>query len=135
MVKIRRITAIRVLSLLATVMTALALIVSPPTYTNRHADSDADAGAFADTNAAVNGALANDIHVEKSVTAGAVKEYLLKEASGYIGIFSPDDTENPQLITGIAISKLREADARMFREGVTVIGEEELAKLLEDFGS
>jgi hypothetical protein len=139
MVKNRRITAIGVLSLLATVMTALALLVSPP-ICDKQVKTVKDAETFGKTDVSVNGAITDDafpaaISIEGSNIVTESKEYLLKEVSGYVGIFSPEDTETPQSITQIALSKLREADARMFREGIIVKGEEELAKLLEDFGS
>lgn len=136
MLRNRRVTAVGVLSLLATIMTALALTVTPPIRNHKQTENDMGTGVLSETDAVLNSVSAgNSIPIDKPVATDEDKEYLIKEVSGFLGIFLPEDTENPQLITGIAISKLREADARMFKEGIIVKGEEELARLLEDFGS
>ncbi|NLM61414.1 MAG: hypothetical protein GX193_04990 [Clostridiales bacterium] len=132
----RRIASLGVLSLLATIMTVLALTVNNPSADKDLERSGTETGVFSesrdvldDMTAVVSG---TDEHGEE---AEHYKVYLLKDTSGYIGIYSMDDPDTPQTVTEIVTSKLRQADAEMLKEGIVAVGEEELAKLLEDFGS
>ncbi|MGI6577672.1 MAG: hypothetical protein ACOX1Q_06480 [Eubacteriales bacterium] len=136
MVRNRRIASLSVLSLLATIMTALALTVNNPIADGNFDYNDINTGLFSENHDVLENTPAMEVAtgIEGKQT-DTEKEYLLKDTSGFIGIYSLDDPNTPQVITEIVISKLREADAEMLKEGIVVKGDEELAKLLEDFGS
>jgi len=123
----QKIAALGVLSLIATIITALAFVSEPQVQ---------DA---AGNKPAMQAAMAEDLAADTEVTTvereKTGKKYILKNVSGFIGIFEADNPETPRTVTGIVVSKLRAADAEMLNEGIVVNGEEELARLLEDFGS
>jgi hypothetical protein len=123
----RKIAALGVLSLILTVMTALALINAPPGAKGSAVAEDAGVMAAADA------AEMTDDPAERPEESA--KQYILKDVSGFIGIYDPDDMESPKMVTGIVVDKLRAADVKMLANGILVTGEEQLARLLEDFGS
>ena len=63
--------------------------------------------------------------------------YLIKEDSGFIKIYSVDESGNRQQIrtTDISFSLLSESDQKLFQEGVLKETQEELLELLQDFES
>ena len=61
--------------------------------------------------------------------------FVVKDCGGKIAVFSPSDPDRPLWSTGIATATLRLADQEALLEGIPVADEEELALLLEDFGS
>lgn len=136
MVRNRRIASLGVISLLATIMTALALIVNNPAADGDSEHVGTEAVVFAENN----GADEKAPPYEGETGIGGedvdnVNIYLLKDTSGFIGIYTLDDPDTPKEVTEIVTGKLRRADAEMLKEGIVARGEEELAKLLEDFGS
>ena len=70
-----------------------------------------------------------------SAAPSAQTVYVLREYEGQIAVYVSGDTENPVLLTGILTSSLRKTDRELLQEGISARGDEELAKLLEDFGS
>lgn len=61
--------------------------------------------------------------------------HILKTYGGFVAVFPPHDLETPSRVTGIRAERLRRADAEKLEIGITVRGDEALARLLEDFGS
>lgn len=61
--------------------------------------------------------------------------YILREYDGQIAVYVTGDEKEPVLLTGILTSSLRKTDRELLAEGIPARGDEELAKLLEDFGS
>lgn len=60
--------------------------------------------------------------------------YLLKAYEGYVGVYYSGE-EYPALVTGIALSTLREHDRQLIEQGYEVATREELMQILEDLGS
>ena len=117
----RRIAGVGVMTLLLSAVAAFALMTEPP---GRVATS---AGKYPSEKTAA-------IAIADSQERTEVR-YVLKAADGQVGIYDPADMEKPKTLTGIAVSKLRAADAAQLAQGIEVAGDEELARLLEDFGS
>ncbi len=61
-------------------------------------------------------------------------EYELKLYEGYLAVFKKGNN-TPVKITNITEHSLRNYDKRLLIKGISVSGDIELAKLLEDFGS
>ena len=76
-----------------------------------------------------------DLSVQASLSPSEERQYILREFDGQIAVFVPDDSFNPIILTGILTSSLPKADREQLQLGIVVAGDEELAKLLEDFGS
>jgi len=124
----RRLAALGVLSLIMTIMTALAFASEPPGSGGAELKPEAQVAAIEEDAAA-------ETEITASEPVNTEKRYILKNVSGFIGIFEAEDPEVPKMVTGIVVSKLRAADAEMLSGGILVNGEDELARLLEDFGS
>lgn len=61
--------------------------------------------------------------------------YILRDCDGYIGVYTPGKLRTPQDVTDIEVSRLRESDQKLLKEGIPVSSRDELLTLLEDFGS
>ena len=68
-------------------------------------------------------------------TNGPKEKYIMKLYNGALAVFDADDLNEPQYITGIDERTLRDKDREAFAKGVPVYSDEELASLLEDYGS
>lgn len=64
-----------------------------------------------------------------------VVDYTLKIQDGVLVVFSESDNIRPIIVTDIYASTLRHFDRDRLTEGITVSGELEMQKLLEDFSS
>ena len=62
-------------------------------------------------------------------------KYIMKLYNGSLAVFDAKKPDTPQYITGIDERTLRDADRKAFEKGVLVYSDEELASLLEDYGS
>lgn len=73
--------------------------------------------------------------LRKSVEAKSDEVYCLGTVDGYIGIFNENDRKEMKLQekTEIPISTFSESDQNRLLEGINVMGEENLVKLLADF--
>jgi hypothetical protein len=131
----RKLAALGVLSLIMTVMAVLVFTAEPPGSGGAAIGPDRLQAAEDIAAPGEEAATADGAGEEGGQEIRHVKRYILKDVSGYIGIFEPDDMENPKMVTGINTGKLRAADAKMLADGIVAYGEEELARLLEDFGS
>ena len=67
-------------------------------------------------------------------TLSAMPRFTLGESDGLIAVYREGEA-SPLVITNIPLSSLREADRAMVTGGVLSGSEDELLKLLEDFGS
>lgn len=61
-------------------------------------------------------------------------EFLLKDCNGYVAVYEGRKSKIPVDITGIELSRLREADRAMINAGIPVATRNELLELLEDLG-
>ena len=63
------------------------------------------------------------------------EHYMLKELDGYIAIYTLDEQDNPTLkeMTAIVTAYLPEEDVQRLKEGIKLIGKEELNQALEDY--
>jgi hypothetical protein len=66
----------------------------------------------------------------------AVKDagFVLGEKDGSIAVY-PAGGGEPLVITNISLDRLRESDRELIRAGLPAASEDELLRLLEDFGS
>ena len=62
-------------------------------------------------------------------------EYTLKIQDGLLVVFNENDNLRPIIVTDIYAGTLRHLDRERLSEGITVSGEVEMQKLLEDFSS
>ncbi len=79
----------------------------------------------------------NEVSLTRQINDKCLKHYEVKEYNGEIGVFYKNmGTENrmKQLVP-IDVRRLRSEDRKKLSEGIAVDSEEELAQLLEDFGS
>ncbi len=60
--------------------------------------------------------------------------YVVKAYNGMIAVFE-GDAETPQRVFDIRVETLRKQDRERFEEGVVILSLDELARLIEDFGS
>jgi len=67
-------------------------------------------------------------------TSTAAHTFILREYNGGIGVFESAE-DIPFITLDVPISALRTTDADRLRSGITVEGELELARLIEDFDS
>jgi hypothetical protein len=65
--------------------------------------------------------------------AGA--QYVLRDCGGYIGVYAAGKPAEPEQITDIEVSRLRDTDRKLLYSGIPVSDRGELLALLEDFGS
>lgn len=63
------------------------------------------------------------------------EHYIIKDNNGYIAIYFLDSNENEKLkeVTGIVTNYLPDIDKQNLKEGIKVIGEEQLNSCLEDY--
>lgn len=61
--------------------------------------------------------------------------YILREYDGQIAVFVPQNEDIPVSLTGILTSTLRQSDRDELQRGIYVSGDNDLARLLEDFSS
>lgn len=63
------------------------------------------------------------------------EHYIIKDNNGYIAIYFLDNNENEKLkeVTGIVTNYLPDIDKQNLKEGIKVIGEEQLNSCLEDY--
>ena len=61
--------------------------------------------------------------------------YVVMDYNGKLAVFAPTDVNTPEIITTIETDLLRRTDKELFMTGVPVYSDEELCRLLEDFGS
>ncbi len=72
---------------------------------------------------------------ETEVLSEKVINYTLKIQDGVLVVFSETDNTRPIIVTDIYASTLRHLDRERLTEGITVSGDLEMQKLLEDFSS
>ena len=72
--------------------------------------------------------------VEEKYTSYETAAYILREESGYVAVFSSQDSRLLEL-TSIPVSTLRKADRTLLETGIAADSRESLLKLLEDFNS
>ena len=79
----------------------------------------------------------NEVHTsaDANVLAEKSTEYTLKIQDGVLVVFSDADDTRPIIVTDIYASTLRHFDRERLIEGITVRGDLEMQKLLEDFSS
>ncbi len=73
---------------------------------------------------------------EPAVTGVMFEEakYIVKEYQGLVAVFVPDSPDVPQKLLDARVSALPKADRNMLEEGILVYSDEELSRLLEDYG-
>lgn len=74
------------------------------------------------------------VQVEDPEDEEAQRVYILREYEKMVAIYAPG-TQEPMEVTDIPADSLPYADQVKLREGLVVYGSEELAQVLEDFGS
>ncbi len=77
----------------------------------------------------------NEIVLYKEVDGICNEHYLLKEIDNVIGVYILDENDNETLQerTGISTKYLPQEDIEKIKEGIKVIGKEELNSTLEDY--
>ncbi|MDD3394328.1 MAG: hypothetical protein PHG19_06770 [Anaerotignum sp.] len=72
-----------------------------------------------------------------SVVGKSSEVFLLKEYNGYLAVFEEDSEKKMRLkeLTEVPLSVLPEAERQQLIEGIYVLGEENLVRLLSDFTS
>ncbi|WMI82241.1 BofC C-terminal domain-containing protein [Anaerotignum sp. MB30-C6] len=72
-----------------------------------------------------------------SVEGASSEVYLLKEHEGYLAVFVEDIDKKMRLkeLTDVPITVLPEAERQQLAEGIRVLGDENLVRLLSDFTS
>ena len=73
--------------------------------------------------------------VARFVGREADAEFFLRDAGGYVAVFSGRRTKEPVRITGIETARLRTADRVLLKKGIPADDSGELLLLLEDLGS
>ena len=71
---------------------------------------------------------------EDNSNSTAGDQFILREFEGVIGVFEPEAAE-PFLTLDVRVDTLRATDSENLRQGITVYGQTELARLIEDFDS
>jgi len=61
--------------------------------------------------------------------------YLVRQLGGFIAVYRCDNLTDPEFVTEISVSHLRQADQRKLQKGIIVKNREDLLLILEDFGS
>ena len=61
--------------------------------------------------------------------------FILGEKDGSIAVYPAGGGSEPLVITNISLDRLRESDRELIRAGLPAASEDELLRLLEDFGS
>ncbi len=59
--------------------------------------------------------------------------YILKDTEGLIAVFTPENMEVPVITSEIKTESLRATDKSRLQRGITVLGYDNVLKLLEDF--
>lgn len=80
-------------------------------------------------------ALSSNGNSAQPAEAASDAAYILREWNGYIGIFYANDLKKPFSVTDIQIATLRENDRQMLSVGIEADTQEQLMRLLEDYGS
>ncbi|MDP4108980.1 MAG: hypothetical protein Q8878_03015 [Bacillota bacterium] len=62
-------------------------------------------------------------------------KYIMKMYNGNVAVYDASAQDSPLYVTGIDGRTLRDADREAFEKGVVVGSDEELASMLEDYGS
>lgn len=70
-----------------------------------------------------------------AVATEAAPQYILKLYQGRVAVFDARQTKTPVQTTEIYEETLRNYDRELLTTGIPVSGEQELLRLLEDFGS
>ena len=71
---------------------------------------------------------------ETVAPAETVISYCLREYEGELAVFRGDSTE-PYKKLGVSLSLMTDEDRELLREGITVMSEKELKRVIEDFTS
>lgn len=71
-----------------------------------------------------------DVHMPKATTG-----FILRDYSGKIAVFAASDSNNPKYITDFDTAALPKPDRLLLMQGIHAETQEEIAMLLEDFGS
>ncbi len=72
---------------------------------------------------------------ETEILAEEAQNFTLKIQDGVLVVFDVNDNLRPIIVTDIYAGTLRHFDRERLSEGITVSGEIEMQKLLEDFSS
>ena len=83
----------------------------------------------------VNNFTEDTVELYKKIDGICYKHYVVKEKDGYIAIYSLDSENNENLkeVTEIYTQYLPEEDVKLLKNGIKVLGDNELARVLADF--
>ncbi|MCX7614673.1 MAG: hypothetical protein N2Z65_02820 [Clostridiales bacterium] len=79
--------------------------------------------------------VAKQAQENKETTSQQKEKYIMKLYNGALAVFDAENPSKPQYITDIDERTLRDTDREAFKKGIPVYSDEELASLLEDYGS
>lgn len=79
----------------------------------------------------------NEVVMRKLVNEESEEHYIVGQKDGYITVFydKEKDGTNIHEITDISVEGLSETEKVLLNDGIYVIGQENLSKILEDYGS
>ena len=80
---------------------------------------------------------AEEVVMRRTTEDQAVQRYIIGVMDGYVSVFyqQPDHGTTLKEVTDTLVSALHEDEQQRLIEGVTVVGEEELIRILQDYGS
>ena len=80
-----------------------------------------------------------EIETERRVRADEVAKqesgYVIKDLDGKLAVYRTDDMNTPERVTEIYSETLRKYDQELLHSGIKIADEEELWRILEDYGS
>ena len=83
----------------------------------------------------VNNFSEDTVELYKEIDGICDKHYIVKEKDGYIAVYNLDSENNQNLkeVTEIYVQYLPEEDVELLKNGINVIGDNDLARVLADF--
>ncbi len=83
----------------------------------------------------VNNFSEDTVELYKEIEGICDKHYIVKEKDGYIAVYNLDSENNQNLkeVTEIYVQYLPEEDVELLKNGINVIGDNDLARVLADF--
>lgn len=69
-----------------------------------------------------------------AITETPLPKYILSSYNGMVAVFVPED-DAPTYVTQTPVSCLPSSDRKVIKEGLPIYTEEELTRLLEDYGT
>ncbi len=83
----------------------------------------------------VNNFSEDTVELYKEIDGICDKHYVVREKDGYIAVYNldSDNNENLKEVTEIYVQYLPEDDVELLKNGIKVIGDNELARVLADF--